>query len=416
MATIYKLVSGRVLVSFAAFVLLGVSQLPASAQTIKRENYSNYVDYAQAIARYNRSFTNPDDWNSNEKTASEAPHTVSKVEAARNSVVSIRSNLGVGSGVILSEDGVIATSLHVLDGASEVVIESASGEEFHDFGVVDFDHETDLLLIKINAENLPRAELGDSGRVRVGEEVFAIGAPRSLDQSVSKGIISAIRTLDGKDLLQVDAAMSPGSSGGGLFNQTGQLIGISTSVIPGESFSFVTPINQLRAMLSHNVKYTSAEFLALSDGYEEADVNARTDNQDISHLLSALISEHPDTTLIYKRGRYGLVLEEQIFWYQIYDRLLHISTEVIRNIEFTQENIEKIMRLSVYVDYGYLEYSEEREVLLHSELHLPTATGEGFVEVIEALLEGYKEVETELSSVEHSDSWENNFFGRPTQS
>jgi hypothetical protein len=414
MASIHARVAGRTLVSFAALILLAFPQFPASAQTIKREDYSNYVEYAQAVARYNRSFTNPDNWGSHERTGSERSDTLSRVEAAKNSVVSIRSNLGVGSGVILSEDGVIATSMHVLDGVSEVVIESASGKDFHDFGVVDFDHETDLILIKVKAENLPRATLGDSERVRIGEEVFAIGAPRSYKQTVSKGIVSAIRTVGGESLLQVDAAMSPGSSGGGLFNLAGQLIGISSAGdASGESLNFATPINKLRVMLSHEVKYTSAEFRALSTASEEADTRATAGNQDISHLLAALISEYPDTTLIYRRGRHGLLLEERMFWYEIYDRLLHISSKVIDNVEFTEDNIEKIMRLSVRVDYGYLVYSEENEVLLHSELHLPTANEEGFVEVIAALLEGYEEVETELSSIEHSKSWKDNFFGRP---
>lgn len=138
---------------------------------------------------------------------------------------------GAGSGVIISENGYIITNHHVIYGAGTITVRLTDGREY-EAGVVGSDAEKDVALIKINASGLRAATLGSSRDVSVGQQVVAIGNPLgTLGGTVTDGIISALdRTIiiDGHSmtLLQTNAAINPGNSGGGLFNHSGELIGI----------------------------------------------------------------------------------------------------------------------------------------------------------------------------------------------
>ncbi len=138
---------------------------------------------------------------------------------------------GAGSGVIITSDGYIATNNHVVEGASSIKVRMRDGSE-HDAVLVGTDIITDIAVIKINAENLPVATIGNSDSLEVGDPVIAIGNPLGeLGGTVTEGIISALErkiNIDGKTmtLLQHSAAVNPENSGGGLFNAAGQLIGV----------------------------------------------------------------------------------------------------------------------------------------------------------------------------------------------
>ena len=108
------------------------------------------------------------------------------------------------------------------------------------------------MLLKINAFNLTPATLGDSGQVQVGEKVVLIASPQGLDLTVNEGVISASRNSgEGYQLFQTSAAASPGSSGGGMFNEYGELIGIVSFKLPsGENLNFALPVNYVRGLLS----------------------------------------------------------------------------------------------------------------------------------------------------------------------
>ncbi|HEX7358848.1 MAG TPA: trypsin-like peptidase domain-containing protein, partial [Bryobacteraceae bacterium] len=140
--------------------------------------------------------------------------------AVRPSVVVITTQdqggnpLEQGSGFIVASDGLIATNVHVVDGAYSATVELENGDVYDSVWVVAFDRRRDLALIRIKALNLHPVRLGDSDNLKVGEHITAIGNPSGLTDTVSDGILSAQRQVDGITLLQVTAPISPGSSGG----------------------------------------------------------------------------------------------------------------------------------------------------------------------------------------------------------
>lgn len=168
---------------------------------------------------------------------------------------------GGGSGFIISSDGYILTNEHVIANASEIkVIVNVDGKEKEYNGkVIGRDPKTDIAVVKINAKNLPYVKLGDSDKIRVGEFVIAIGSPFGLEQTVTSGIVSAIRQrvrIEGKEykeFIQTDAAINRGNSGGPLCNLQGEVIGINTAIYaPTGVFSgigFAIPINRAKEIL-----------------------------------------------------------------------------------------------------------------------------------------------------------------------
>ena len=154
---------------------------------------------------------------------------------------------GVGSGFIISAEGFVLTNAHVVDGADEVYVTLADKREFR-AKVLGADVRTDVAVLKIDGTNLPRLAMGDSGKIRVGEWVIAIGSPFNLESTVTAGIISA-KSRDTGDylaLIQSDVAVNPGNSGGPLINMRGEVIGINSQIatLSGgfNGISFAVPI------------------------------------------------------------------------------------------------------------------------------------------------------------------------------
>ncbi len=161
---------------------------------------------------------------------------------------------GQGSGIILDRKGLIVTNNHVIDGASQVHVSLKDGRTFTG-EVVGSDEATDVAVIRVDASDLPAAELGDSEGLRVGQFVLAIGNALALPggPTVSMGVLSAKgRPLPGSDfifegLLQTDAAVNPGNSGGPLADLDGRIIGITTMMIPyAQGMGFAIPINTVK--------------------------------------------------------------------------------------------------------------------------------------------------------------------------
>ena len=154
---------------------------------------------------------------------------------------------GLGSGVIVSSSGYILTNNHVIQEADDITVTLSDGREF-DAEVVGTDsgaQGTDLAVLKINAEKLSSLEFGDSDQLQVGEWVVAIGSPLGLDQTVTRGIVSAkgrstddIRIASYADFIQTDASINRGNSGGALINIRGQLVGINTAIATGGGLSY----------------------------------------------------------------------------------------------------------------------------------------------------------------------------------
>ena len=158
---------------------------------------------------------------------------------------------GAGSGVILSKEGLIVTNHHVINEANEISVRLSNGET-HKATLIASDVQTDLAVIRIQADNLQPAVLGSSDEMYVGDAVYAIGNPLgSLGGTVTEGILSAKDreiTIEGQSmtLLQTSAAINPGNSGGGLFNAKGELIGVVNAKSSGsdiEGLGFAIPID-----------------------------------------------------------------------------------------------------------------------------------------------------------------------------
>lgn len=177
----------------------------------------------------------------------------------------VLDKLGDGSGIIISEDGYIATNSHVIDDdkSTGVLVTLADGTQYLG-AIVGIDPKTDLAVLKIDAKKLTPAEFADSDRLFVGQEVYAIGNPggSNFSNSLTKGTVSALnRTLSNNvyvRYIQTDAAINPGNSGGPLVNEKGQVIGMNTSKIVNtkyEGMGFSIPSNKVAEIINKLIKY-----------------------------------------------------------------------------------------------------------------------------------------------------------------
>jgi serine protease Do len=156
---------------------------------------------------------------------------------------------GVGSGFILSADGLIMTNAHVVEGADEVLVTLTDKREFK-ARIIGSDRRSDVAVVKIDALGLPAVKVGDVNRLRVGEWVMAIGSPFGLENTVTAGIVSAKQrdTGDYLPFIQTDVAINPGNSGGPLINMRGEVIGINSQIYSRSGgfmgISFAIPIDE----------------------------------------------------------------------------------------------------------------------------------------------------------------------------
>jgi S1-C subfamily serine protease len=172
---------------------------------------------------------------------------------------------GQGSGFILNKDGLILTNNHVIDNAQRVEV-MLSDKHKYKATVMGVDKNHDLALLKINAPNLVPATLSESTGLIVGQRVYAIGNPFGLQGTMTRGIISSIRSIRGpnnnpiEDAIQTDAAVNPGNSGGPLLNSRGEVIGITTLIAnngadQSSGIGFAIPINTAKAVIADFAKY-----------------------------------------------------------------------------------------------------------------------------------------------------------------
>jgi Do/DeqQ family serine protease len=195
--------------------------------------------------------------------------------------------VGTGSGVIISPDGYIITNNHVIKGAKKLEI-TLNNKESYQAEIVGFDESTDIALLKINKNDLPFLQIGDSDNLKVGEWVLAVGNPFNLTSTVTAGIVSAkardihISKNSNKieSFIQTDAVVNPGNSGGALVNVRGDLIGINTAISSQTGsyigYSFAVPSNIAKKVVEDILEYGNVQRAYLGINYKE--LNSETAN------------------------------------------------------------------------------------------------------------------------------------------
>jgi putative serine protease PepD len=186
---------------------------------------------------------------------------------AKNAVAYVQSNTpygqATGTGFVVSSDGYLVTNEHVIDGAGSIQVKIGSNSKTYTAKVVGADASRDLALLKVDASNLPTLSLADSSSVQVGDATFAIGNPYGLDDTLTTGIVSALQrdiqspngsTISG--VIQTDAALNPGNSGGPLLDASGKVIGVNAQIATGGNGSegnvgigFAIPSNTVKSFI-----------------------------------------------------------------------------------------------------------------------------------------------------------------------
>jgi len=243
------------LASGSTLALVGLTQSARTAAVIPTTPAANANTTASA---------------SNPTTTIEQGDITGVVAAARNSVVTITSEIatgrgsfgggtatGVGSGIVITADGFVLTNRHVVEGSTSLKVTLADGTDYP-ATVVKVSSDQDLALVKVDATGLSPAKLGQSSAVAVGQTAIAIGSPLgTFTETVTKGIVSALdREIQVRDeqtgrpvtlsgLIQTDAAINPGNSGGPLLNAAGEVIGVNTATASSaEGLGFAIPIDK----------------------------------------------------------------------------------------------------------------------------------------------------------------------------
>jgi S1-C subfamily serine protease len=224
-----------------------------------------------------------------------------------------------GSGFIISSDGLAGSNYHVIKGSTEAIAECCSGRVFEIHSVEGADLEKDLVVFQLyergsadKPQNLPYVTLGSSKDVSVGDKVIAVGSPQGLENTISDGILSAVREYKSIRYLQITAPISPGSSGGPVLNENGKMVGIATFQFEkGQNLNFAVDAEHIRPLLDQHFGVSLAEFQSVvrSSQRPQSRVttrnteNATTNSDETTAPSSSEIAEEPSFT-----GEFGGVV------------------------------------------------------------------------------------------------------------
>lgn len=221
--------------------------------------------------------------------------------------------LGQGSGFIVTPNGAIISNLHVVQGATSVRVKLPNGDVYKTTDLVDVDDAKDIVILKVKGFKLPVVSLGDSDKAEVGDSIVAISSPEGLVNSLSTGVISGVRRMETHRVFQITAPISRGSSGGALFNASGEIIGIVTYLLKsGQNINFAVPINYVRGMIGDQVTTSLARLqppLAKkeAEGKPEGQLDKRPpDIYDTDEPIQKQVT-------VATRGKLGRTPEEPVF-------------------------------------------------------------------------------------------------------
>src|SRR5215475_7157093 len=194
------------------------------------------------------------------KSPSEIAREQSKAVVIIESLDERGSVTGQGSGFIVTSLGAVVTNLHVVQGAASLRVKLPGGDVYKTSDLVDVDDAKDIAVVKIKGFKLPAVTLGDSDKAETGEPVVAISSPEGLVNSISTGVISGVRRFETHRVFQISAPISQGSSGGALFNSSGEVIGVITYLLKsGQNINFAVPINYARGIIGDQSSKTLAD-------------------------------------------------------------------------------------------------------------------------------------------------------------
>ena len=212
----------------------------------------------------------------------------------------------VGTGFILDKSGLIATNLHVIAGSSEIKVKLHDGTPYKVMQIAGVDPGRDLAILRIKpAKALKTVRLGDSEQMSAGDQIVAIGNPLGVfDYSVSAGLISQVRAVcdsseercppGGLKLLQISAPISQGSSGGPLFNQFGEVVGVTTLIVAqGQAINFAVPGNYLKPLVAQPIALTMETFAAQTRSPDDDSTNGK----DTGPPIKRAVPSHAVTVL-----------------------------------------------------------------------------------------------------------------------
>lgn len=219
--------------------------------------------------------------------------TVEEIAKNSSSVVLIKTfdgrgqALGLGSGFVIKESGIIATNYHVINGASSATVNFENGASFKVSYIKGYDIDRDVAALQIDASGLKALPLADSTNNVLGEKVVAIGNPLGLQNTISDGIISSLnRSVDGNNFIQTSAPISHGSSGGPLFNMEGEVIGInSAGFSDGQNLNLAIPISEAKSVFNKNLTVTLTNLNSTS-AYSGGSAGKMTDDQFANYIFS----------------------------------------------------------------------------------------------------------------------------------
>jgi serine protease Do len=228
---------------------------------------------------------------------------------------------GLGSGVIFDEDGIVVTNNHVVENADEIEVVLSGGDSYP-AELVGTDPETDVAVLRIDADTLTAAEFGDSDALDVGEWVLAIGSPFALSQTVTQGIVSYMgRTdlglADYESYIQTSAAINPGNSGGALVNMRGELVGINTAIASrsggSQGVGFAIPINTVERVVEDLLEHGAVRRGWLGVMIQEVtpELAGQFDAPEGTVLISQVLEDSPAEDGDLQRGDIVLELDDE---------------------------------------------------------------------------------------------------------